>query len=58
MSTPSLTDSFQRTHSPRLDQIASNTTNTSDENMPREEPYDGTEAQFAEDVKDNTSNDG
>ena len=45
-------------HSPSLDQKPPNTANTSDKDVPREEPYDGTEAQFAEDEKDNTSEEG
>jgi hypothetical protein len=38
-----------------LDQKPPDSADTPDENMSREEPYDGTEAQFAEDEEDDTS---
>ena len=39
--------SFWRTHSPSLDQEPPNAANTPNEDVPREEPHDGAEAQFA-----------
>lgn len=39
---------FVSVHSPSLDQIPPNPANTPDEDMPREEPHDGSEAKLAE----------
>ena len=50
--------SFPRMHLPSLHQKPPNTANTSDKDVPREETYDGAEAQLAENEKDNTSEEG
>ena len=50
--------SFRRSGSPSLDQKPPNATYTPDEDVPREEPYNGAEAQFAEDEEDNAGEEG
>ena len=49
--------SFWRIDSPSLDQKPPNATYTPDEDVPREEPYNGAKAQFSESEKDNASED-
>lgn len=48
----------RRIDSPSLDQKPPNATYTPNEDVPREEPYNGAETQFAEDEKANASKDG
>lgn len=50
--------SVRRIDSPSLHQKPPNATYTPNEDVPREEPYNGAETQFAEDEKADASKDG
>jgi len=49
---------FVSAHSPSLNQKPPNAADTPDEDMPREEPHDGSEAQLAEDEEGSASEEG